>query len=120
MYSVRGATTVEVDSKLEIHEAVKELILKIIEINNFSLNNIISIIFTCTKDLTSAYPAEAARDLGIKHAGLLCVQEMYVENSLKKCIRLMIQVNEEKSQNEVKHIYLRKAKNLRSDLLQEF
>lgn len=120
MYSVRGATTVEIDSKFEIHEAAKELILKIIDSNKFSTDNIISIIFTCTKDLTSAYPAEAARALGIRHAGLLCIQEMYVENSLERCIRLMIQVNEEKPQNEVKHVYLRNAVNLRRDLLQEF
>jgi monofunctional chorismate mutase len=120
MYAVRGATTVDADSKLEINEAAKELILKIIQKNEISIDDIISIIFTCTRDLKSAYPAEAARELGIKYAGLLCLQEMYVENSLERCIRMMVQVNEEKSQNDVKHIYLKNAVNLRRDLLQEF
>lgn len=120
MFSVRGATTAEYDTKEEIDACVKELILNIIKKNDILIDDIISIIFTCTIDLKSAYPAEAVREMGIKHAGLLCLQEMNVENSLKGCIRVLILVNKDKPQNQVRHIYLRKAVNLRRDLLKDF
>lgn len=120
MYSIRGATTVENDNKDEIVKETEILIKTMIEKNNVDIESIISIIFTATKDLKSAYPAEAARKIGIKYAGLLCFQEMFVENSLKKCIRVLMLVNKEKVQREVNHIFLRKAKNLRPDLMKEF
>jgi chorismate mutase len=120
MFSVRGAITVEVDEKEEILKAAEELLSKILKYNNIAIENIISIIFSCTRDLKSAYPSEAARNMGIKYASLLCLQEMYVEGSMEKCIRVLMYVNGEKKQNEVKHIFLRKAVELRPDLMKEF
>lgn len=116
MYSVRGATTIEIDEKTEIINAAEDLISKILEFNCIEKDDIISIVFTCTKDIESAYPGEGARNIGIVHAGILCMQEMHVKNSLEKCIRVLIHVNGEKKQNDVKHIYLKRAVELRPDL----
>jgi monofunctional chorismate mutase len=120
MFSIRGATTVERDTKDEINVYTEELILKTIEANNIVIEDIVSILFTCTRDLKSAYPAEAARKIGIRHAGLMCMQEMYVEGSMEKCIRVLIMVNGEREQANVKHVYLKNAAKLRPDLLQDF
>ena len=106
----------KVTLKTEIINATEDLISKILEFNCIEKDDIISIVFTCTKDIESAYPGEGARNIGIVHAGILCIQEMYVKNSLEKCIRVLIYVNGEKKQNDVKHIYLKRAAQLRLDL----
>lgn len=116
MYSVRGAITIDEDIKDEINLSTKELITSIIKENNINIDDIISIIFSCTNDIISAYPAEAARQMGIKEAGLLCLQEMYVKDSMKKCIRILMHVNGYKKQSDVKHIFLRDAVILREDI----
>ena len=123
MFSVRGAITIENDNIDEVLFSTKELIKKILQMNLICKDDIISIIFSCTKDIKSAYPAQAARDIGITYAGLLCLTEMYVERSMEKCIRILMLVNGEKSQNSVKHIYLKDAVKLRPDInynLQDF
>lgn len=114
--AIRGATTVDKNTKENILNATKELLQKIIEANNLSLEQIIFIIFTATKDLDEVYPAVAARDIGITNASLICIQEMYVKNSLPMCIRVMLQIQTNKIQKKVKHIYLNEAKILRPDL----
>lgn len=116
---IRGATTVDKNTKENILDATKELLQKIIEVNNLSLEQIIFIIFTATKDLDEVYPAVAARDMGITNASLMCTQEMHVKGSLPMCIRVMIQIQTNKLQNKTKHIYLNEAKILRPDLNQE-
>lgn len=120
MFSIRGATTVEKDEKKYILEETELLLKEMILKNEVKIEDIVSIIFTATKDLKSAYPAEAARNIGIKFAGLLCFQEMYVENSLDRCIRVLMYVNGNKKQSDVKHIFLKRATILRPDLLKEF
>lgn len=114
--SIRGATTIENNSKNEILDATKELIEVIIVKNAIRKENITSIVFTATKDITKIYPAVAARELDLTKAALMCTQEMYVEKSLEKCIRVMVQVSSHT--NPAKHVYLRRAKKLRPDLLQ--
>ncbi|MDF2839344.1 MAG: aroH [Clostridia bacterium] len=117
MISIRGATTIENDHNEELLSATKVLLEDIIQSNNLDLNRIIAIFFTCTKDLTSAYPAKAARDLGITQASLMCMQEMYVEDSLAKCIRVCIFYNDEDMKDKIKNVYLNNALCLRPDLL---
>jgi len=95
------------------------MLSEIINRNKISQKDIVSVLFTATKDITKAYPAEAARELGITSAGLCCYQEMYVENSLPKCIRVLINVESELQQSEMKHVYLRGAVNLRPDIKAE-
>ena len=116
MISIRGAITVSENTKADILESSKVLLLAILESNNLTHDDLISIYFTATKDLTKAYPAVAAREIGLTNCSLSCVQEMYVEGSMKMCIRIQLLVNSDDCQKEAKHVYLREAKKLRPDI----
>ncbi|HZK44324.1 MAG TPA: chorismate mutase [Syntrophomonadaceae bacterium] len=113
---IRGAITVKEDNRLEILGSTKELLEQIQQANSLNPEDIASIFFTVTKDLTTAFPAEAARNLGWDLVPLLCFQEIEVIDSLPFCIRVLILFNTNKEQNEIKHIYLRNAECLRKDL----
>lgn len=115
---VRGATTVENDSPEEIHEATRELLQSILDQNGIvSFEEIGSIIFTTTPDLTSTFPAEAARGIGMSQVPLLCASEIAVEGKMPRCIRVMLHWNTEKPQAEIVHVYLREARKLRPDVV---
>jgi chorismate mutase len=120
MFSIRGAITVDSDNEKDIVSSTDELLKKMIKINTVNIDDIVSIVFSCTTDLKSAYPAKAARQMGILNAGLLCLQEMQVNGSMNKCIRVLMHINSETSQNNAKHIFLREAVKLRPDLKQDF
>lgn len=113
---IRGAVTVDNNCKTEILEKTKEVIQKILKENSIDIEEIRSIIFTATKDLDQVYPAVAARELGITDASLMCMQEMYIEGSLEKCIRIMLTADCSLNQKELRHIFLGKAVTLRPDL----
>jgi len=117
--SIRGATTVDKNDKKEIENRAEELLNRILSANSLSITQITNIIFTCTKDLNQTYPAAAARNIGITHAALMCVQEMNVESSLPLCLRLMVSADMDVPQTAIKHIYLHGAKHLRPDLSEE-
>lgn len=117
MIAIRGAITVQENSEIDILESTKALLLAIIENNNLVNEDILSIYFTATNDITKVYPAVAARQIGLTNCSLLCAQEMYVEGSMKKCIRVLCQVQIDCQQKDVKHVYLREAKHLRPDIL---
>lgn len=119
MVSIRGAVTVAEDTKAEVLKNTSLLLNEIFIKNNLALDDIISIIFTCTNDISSAYPAQSARDMGILNAGLLCMNEMYVSGSLPKCIRVLVFANMDIPQNHVKHVYMGGAAILRPDLLEK-
>ena len=116
MTSIRGATTVINDNKEEILLNTKELLQEIIKINKIDIEDIISIFFTATNDITKEYPAVAAREIGILNASLMCMDELYIEGSLPKCIRVMVNIETNKKQKDMKHIYLKEAIGLRPDL----
>jgi len=120
MFTIRGATTVENDCEEDINSAVKEMIALILKENNITIDDVISIIFSCTRDLKSCYPAKAAREMGFVRSGLMCFNEMYVDGSLEKCIRVLFFIDKSIKQKDAKHIYLRGAANLRSDILKDF
>ena len=114
---IRGATSVEVDVSDEILSATRELLHELLESNAIhEFDEIVSAIFTTTPDLTSTFPAEAARAIGMKQVPLLCASEIAVPNSLPRCIRVLLHVNTEKTQSEITHVYLREAKRLRPDM----
>lgn len=117
MVTIRGAICIAENKQEDILSNTKILLENMIESNQIELDQIISITFSATKDITAAYPAPAAREIGIFHAGLMCLQEMYVENSLPMCIRILMFVNKPCCQNEIKHLYLNGAEILRPDLL---
>jgi len=114
---IRGAITIEENTKENILENTRFLINEIINKNHIYIENIISIFFTATKDIDAAYPAIAARQLGITEAGLMCMQEMYVKDSIDMCIRVLVTVKTDLKQNQMKHIYLKGAERLRPDIV---
>jgi chorismate mutase len=115
---IRGATTVERDEPEPILEATAELLKAMLQANAIDDFEVIaSIFFTTTHDLTSTFPAEAARRLGMTMVPLLCFQEIPVPNRVPRAVRVMMQINTTKSQHEIKHVYLRDAVTLRPDLV---
>jgi len=115
---IRGATTVEADEPGHILEATRELLEVMLEENGIDDFDVIaSIFFTTTQDLRSTFPAEAARALGMTMVPLLCNQEIPVPGRLPRCVRVMMQVNTRKTQEEMRHIYLREAVRLRPDIV---
>ena len=112
---IRGATTATGNSIREIEDAVVELVYELIERNNLIKTNILSIIFTSTKDLDACFPASIARKCnGLDSVAFLDCQQMYVSNDIDFCIRIMAQVIMPPNK-PVKHPYLRGAANLRTD-----
>lgn len=117
MQGIRGAITVENDNREEIIEAVKKLLINILEANDITAEDIGAALFSATKDLSSVFPAFAARQLpNWDLVPLFDAQQLYVENSMKKCIRVLLLVNTDKTQKEIKHIYLGRASQLRPDI----
>lgn len=116
---IRGATTVDTDSAAAIVAATGELLERIVTENEVNASDIASALFTLTPDLTGAFPARAARELGWLHVPLLDAQEIPVPGSLRRCIRVLIHWNTDRSQREIRHVYLRGATQLRPDLVKE-
>ena len=112
---IRGATTVEKNTAVAILAATSELLAIIVEANDLRVENVASAIFTTTPDLTAAFPARAAREMGWRNVALLDAQEIPVPGSLERCIRVLIHWNTEKSAAEIRHVYLRGAQTLRPD-----
>ena len=112
---IRGATTASGNTEKEIEDAVVELINELIARNDLNKTNLLSIIFTATKDLNACFPASIARKCnGLDSVAFLDCQQMYVSNDVDFCIRIMAQVLLPKN-NPVKHPYLRGAAKLRTD-----
>ena len=117
MRGIRGAITVEADRKDLIFQAVKLVVMNMCRTNKISPEDIGAAIFTATKDLTSAFPAAGARELkGFDTVPLFDAQQMDVEDSLERCIRVLLLVDTDKKQSEIHHIYLGEARELRPDL----
>jgi chorismate mutase len=110
---IRGATTVEQNDREEILTATKELLELLIEKNDLHKEDVASAIFSMTDDLDADFPALAARDLGWTEVALICMREIPVPNSLRKCIRILLHVNTERNASEIQHVYIRGAVNLR-------
>lgn len=114
---IRGAITIENNNREEILEATKELLKKIVEENEVLVEDIASIHLSMTSDLDQEFPALAARQLlGWRYVPMLCANEITTPKGLKKCIRVLMNVNTTKTQAEIKHIYLKEAQKLRPDL----
>lgn len=114
---VRGAITVEEDSREAILSATRELLQKMLEVNQITdFDTIGAMIFTLTDDLRAAFPAEAARQLGMQMVPLINSREIPVPGALPRVIRVMMLWNTNLPQKQVKHVYLREAVRLRPDL----
>ena len=117
VYAVRGAITVDENTREAIIESTKELILEVCRENYITdKSQVISVVFTSTSDLTAEFPAKAARTIGWTSVPLICARELEIEGSMKSCIRLLMHFYSNVKNQEIKHIYLKDAKKLRPDL----
>jgi chorismate mutase len=113
---IRGATTVESNSRDEILQSTRQLLALMIRLNGIQSEDVGSAIFSITSDLNAEFPALAARQIGWIDVPLLCTYEISVPNSLPRCIRVLVNWNTTRSQREIKHVYTREAIRLRPDL----
>ena len=114
---IRGATSAPTDTRDDILEATRELVGEILRVNRIAdFDEIVSIVFTTTPDLTAAFPAEAAREMGMNLVPLLCASEIAVPGRLPRCVRVLMHLNTEKPARDMVHVYLREAKSLRPDM----
>jgi chorismate mutase len=115
MMGIRGATTVAANEASAILDATDELLRRMIEANDLKPDDIVSGIFTVTRDLDAAFPARAAEDYGWNIVALLHSTEIPVPGSLPRCIRLLVHAYTTRSRDEIRHVYLRGAVALRPD-----
>lgn len=115
---VRGATTVTEDSNEQVLQETARLVKEMIKANDIEPDRIASVIISTTTDISSAFPARAVRSMeGWTYVPVMCTHEMNVPGALEKCIRLLMHVNTEKGQQDIQHIYLNDATQLRPDLV---
>ncbi|HUT93271.1 MAG TPA: chorismate mutase [Thermoguttaceae bacterium] len=112
---VRGATTADADTSEAILEATRQLLALMIRQNGIEPEDVASAIFTTTPDLNAEFPALAARQLGWLHVALMCVHELDVPGSLRRCIRILLHWNTDTPADQIVHVYIKEAARLRPD-----
>jgi chorismate mutase len=116
--AVRGAIQVDADERDEILKGTTELITAVLEKNDLTSADLISVLFTATPDLTAEFPAYAARMLGFTDVPLLCATEIAVAGAMPRVLRLLAHVETDRPRADLHHVYLRGAAALRRDLPQ--
>ena len=114
--AVRGAIQVDDDDRDQVLEATTELLQAVMERNALASDDLISVVFTATPDLTSEFPAYAARQMGITDVPLLCARELEIERSMPRVVRMMAHVETDLPRADLTHVYLHGAAALRRDL----
>ena len=114
--ALRGATTVDADTTEQVHERVQALLAAMLDRNDVSKDDLVSIVFTATDDIHSMFPAAAARAIGMGDVPLLCARELDIEGGTPLCIRVLMHVTTERTRAELHHVYLEGARGLRDDL----
>ncbi len=117
---IRGATTVNKNTRSEVIEATQEMLSTIIDKNKLSTDDIAAAMFTTTEDINCEFPAYAARMMGWEYVALLDNTQMKVPNSLKLCIRVLLLVNTDVPANQLENVYLHQAINLRKKKITGF
>ena len=116
--AIRGAIQVDVDDRDAILEGTAELVTAVMTRNDLTPDDVISVLFTVTPDLTAEFPALAARKLGFHAVPLMCATEIPVEHAMPRVVRLMAHVETERPRAQIQHVYLRGAVALRHDIAQ--
>jgi chorismate mutase len=116
LVALRGATTVETDTREALLERTRELLADLLERNAVGHDQLVSIIFTATGDLRSEFPALAARSLGLGDVPLLCARELDVTGGNPHTVRVLIHCYSTRPRSSLRHVYLHRAKHLRDDL----
>jgi len=114
--AVRGATQVDVDEKEHVLAVTRDLVAEVMEVNKLLPEDVISIVFSATRDVSSVAPALAARQLGLNEPALLCLQEMHVEGAMPRLVRLLAHVETELTTSQLQNVYHRGTDVLRQDV----
>ncbi|HSV65826.1 MAG TPA: chorismate mutase [Mycobacteriales bacterium] len=114
--AIRGAIQVDADDREAILDAATEMVQAVLDRNRLDADDLISIVFTATPDLTAEFPAYAARKLGLVDVPLLCATEIAVKGSMPRVLRLLAHVETDRPRSALRHPYLRGAAALRTDL----
>ena len=118
MRAIRGAVCLQADDADEMREAVQELLAAMLDRNGLTVDDLVSVMFTATPDLHAAFPAAAARELGMGDVPLLCAQEIDVTGAMSKVVRVMAHADIAVPRSDIQHVYLRGAEALRRDIAQ--
>jgi len=116
--AIRGAIQVDANDGDLILEATTELVSEVMSRNELTTDEVVSVLFTATPDLTAEFPALAARKLGFHDVPLMCASEISVPGAMPRVVRLMAHVDTDRSRSEIHHVYLRGAAALRLDIAQ--
>ena len=116
--ALRGAIQVSENDRQTILDGAGTLVRVVLERNDLGSEDIISIVFTATPDLTAEFPAYAARQLGLTDVPLLCATEIAVPGAMPRVLRLLAHVSTELARSDLRHVYLDGAAALRTDLPQ--
>ena len=116
--AIRGAICLQADTSAEMAGAVAELLTAVLERNSLTGEDLISVLFTATPDIHSAFPASFAREIGLTDVPLICAQELDITGALSLVIRVLAHVETTAARSELKHVYLRGAEVLRQDIAQ--
>jgi chorismate mutase len=114
--ALRGATTVDADTVDDITARVQALLKEMLARNGVDHDDLVSVVFTATPDINAAFPATAARGIGLGDVPLLCAQEIDVHGAPQRCIRVLMHLTTTLSRGDLRHVYLEGAKGLRDDL----
>lgn len=112
---VRGATTVDSNTREEVLRRTREMLALMIRLNGMQPDEVAAALFTTTTDVNSEFPAFAARQLGWLNAALMCGHEMAVPGALGMCIRVLVFWNTDRPPADLHHVYVRGARHLRPD-----
>jgi len=116
--ALRGATTLDDDTKEQVIDRTATLLRAMLDRNGLVHDDLVSIVFTATKDIRSEFPAAAARSIGISDVPLLCARELDVEGAVDRCIRVLVHAYTDRPATQLRHVYLERARPLRTDLPQ--
>ena len=116
LLALRGAITCDENTKPEIDSKTQRLVKEMLERNALEHDDIVSMIFTATDDLSAEFPATAARALGLGDIPLLCARELGIEHGKPMCIRVMMHLQLDRDRAALHHVYLDGARTLRDDL----
>ena len=114
--ALRGAITLDKDERDHLIARTQELIQALFDRNDLHEDDLISIVFTATNDVHSAFPAEAAREAGITHVPLMCARELEIDGGIERCIRVLVHAYTDRDPHSLRHVYLYAARQLRTDL----
>ncbi len=116
LQALRGAITCAEDTKTEIEEKTQRLVKELLARNEVDHDDLVSVIFTMTSDLSAEFPATAARSVGLGDIPLLCARELEIDHGMPLCIRILVHCYSDRRRDDLHHVYLEGARALRDDL----